>query len=108
MVRAGFVGAFGAAGLGLPEVVKAVDQLHRDLGDAPGWGVNLIHNPSEPALEWAIADTLVQTGVKLVEASAYLNISPAIVYYRARGLKRDPATGAIVTGHRVIGKVSRV
>ena len=108
MVRAGFVGAFGAAGLGLPEVVKAVDQLHRDLGDAPGWGVNLIHNPSEPALEWAIADTLVQTGVKLVEASAYLNISPAIVYYRARGLRRDPATGAIVTGHRVIGKVSRV
>ena len=108
MVRAGFVGAFGAAGLGLPEVKKAVDQLTYDLGDAPGWGVNLIHNPSEPALEWAIADTLVKSRVKLVEASAYLNISTAIVYYRASGLRRDVATGEIVSGHRVIGKVSRV
>ena len=40
MVRAGFVGAFGAAGLGLDEVKRAIGQLHTDLGDAPGWGVN--------------------------------------------------------------------
>lgn len=108
MVRAGFVGAFGAAGLGLDEVKRAIDQLHTDLGDAPGWGVNLIHNPSEPALEWGIAETLVKRRVKLVEASAYLNVSPAIVYYRASGLRREASTGRIVSDHRVIAKVSRV
>lgn len=107
MVRAGFVGAFGAAGLGLDEVKRAIDQLHKDLGDAKGWGVNLIHNPSEPALEWGIADELVKRRVRLVEASAYLNVSPAIVYYRASGLRRD-TSGRVVSDHRVIAKVSRV
>jgi PfaD family protein len=108
MVRAGFVGIFGAAGLGLDAIEAAIDTLKTDLGDAPGWGVNLIHNPSEPNLEWGIADLLVRRRVKLVEASAYLNVSPAIVYYRASGLRREGTTGAIVADHRVIAKVSRV
>lgn len=108
MARAGFVGIYGAAGQGMPEIEKSLDILSRDLGTARNWGVNLIHNPSEPALEWAIADTLVKRRVGLVEASAYLNVSPALVYYRAKGLRRDPATGSILTNHRIVGKVSRV
>jgi trans-AT polyketide synthase, acyltransferase and oxidoreductase domains len=55
MAKAGFVGIYGAAGLSLPEIEKNLDALVRDLGTARNWGVNLIHNPSEPALEWAIA-----------------------------------------------------
>lgn len=108
MARAGFVGIYGAAGQSMPEIEKALDTLGRDLGTARNWGVNLIHNPSEPALEWAIADTLVKRGVGLIEASAYLNVSPALVYYRAKGLRLDPSTGSIVTNHRIVGKVSRV
>ncbi len=108
MARAGFVGIFGAAGLSLPEIEKNLDSLVRDLGQARNWGVNLIHNPSEPALEWAIAEAIARRSISLVEASAYLNLSKALVYYRASGLRRDPATGRIVIGHRVIAKVSRV
>lgn len=107
MAKAGFVGIYGAAGLSLPEIEKNLDALVRDLGTARNWGVNLIHNPSEPALEWAIAQAIAKRGIKLVEASAYLNLSKALVYYRASGLRRD-ASGRIVTDHRVIAKVSRV
>jgi PfaD family protein len=108
MVRAGFVGIYGAAGLGLDEIRRRIDEMRNDLGDLPGWGVNLIHNPSEPNLEWSIAETLVRSRVKLVEASAYLNLSPAVVYYRASGLRRDASSGAIVSEHRLMAKVSRV
>lgn len=107
MAKAGFVGIYGAAGLSLPEIEKNLDALVRDLGTARNWGVNLIHNPSEPALEWAIAQAIAKRGIRLVEASAYLNLSKALVYYRASGLRRD-ASGRIVTDHRVIAKVSRV
>jgi len=108
MVRAGFVGMFGAAGLGLDDIRRSIDELRDDLGDCPGWGVNLIHNPSEANLEWAIAETLVNRRVKLVEASAYLGLSPAVVYYRASGLRREGASGEIVSDHRLMAKVSRV
>ncbi len=108
MVRSGFVGIYGAAGQGIDEIRRRIDELRDDLGDSPGWGVNLIHNPSEPNLEWSIAETLVHRRVKLVEASAYLNLSPAVVYYRASGLRREASTGAIVSDHRLMAKVSRV
>ncbi|MFM7592649.1 MAG: 2-nitropropane dioxygenase, partial [Isosphaeraceae bacterium] len=108
MARAGFVGIFGAAGLSLPEIEKNLDSLVRDLGQARNWGVNLIHNPSEPALEWDIAEAIARRGITLIEASAYLNLSKALVYYRAAGLRRDQTTGRTVVGHRVIAKVSRV
>lgn len=108
MAKAGFVGIYGAAGQGLSEIQKALGILQSTLGSARNWGVNLIHNPSEPALEWAIAETLVRQGVGLIEASAYLNVSPALVYYRAKGLRNDPSSGQIQIPHRIIGKVSRV
>ncbi|MGS0729228.1 eicosapentaenoate synthase subunit PfaD, partial [Shewanella sp. 0m-11] len=44
--------------------------------------------------------------VRTVEASAFLGLTPQIVYYRAAGLSRD-AQGKIVVANKVIAKVSR-
>lgn len=106
MSRAGMLGSFGAAGLSLERISSAVDRLKHNLGAAP-YCVNLIHSPGEQAHELATADLFLKKGVTLVEASAYLDLTPAIVKYRAAGLKGGVA-GFVVPTNRVIAKVSRV
>jgi PfaD family protein len=107
MGRAGMVGFFGAAGLPAATVEAAVDRITRSLAGQP-FGFNLIHSPNEQELEAAVAEMYVRKGVRLVEASAFLDLTPAIVRYRVHGLRRDPATGRVVAPNRVIAKVSRV
>ena len=106
MSRAGMFGSFGAAGLSLERIGAAIDRLKASLGDAP-YCVNLIHSPNEPAHEMATAELLLKKGVPLVEASAYLDLTPAIVRYRIAGF-RGGVGGLVVPLNRVIAKVSRV
>jgi PfaD family protein len=106
MARAGMLGFFGAAGLPPARVEAAIDRLQSSLGALPH-GFNLIHSPNEPRLEEEVAELYLRRGVKLVEASAYLGLTPAIVRYRVSGLRRDPS-GRVVPAHRVLAKVSRV
>ncbi len=101
MARAGMLGSFGAAGLSIDRITQAIDRLKANLGDAP-FCVNLIHSPNEPAHEMATAELLLNKGVRLVEASAYLDLTPAIVRYRVAGLNESGPM------NRVIAKVSRV
>ena len=106
MGKAGMLGSYGAAGLSVERVTAAIDRLQSSLGDRP-FAVNLIHSPGEPAHEAAIADLLLRKGVERVEASAYLDLSPAIVRYRVAGLTAGP-DGTVIPRNRVIAKVSRV
>jgi trans-AT polyketide synthase/acyltransferase/oxidoreductase domain-containing protein len=106
LARAGLVGFFGAAGLAFPVVEAAVERLSKNLGRLPH-GFNLIHSPGEPELEAAVADLYLRRGVRLVEASAYLDLTLPIVRYRLHGLHRSPS-GTLVTPNRVVAKVSRV
>lgn len=105
MARAGMLGIFGAAGLSPARVAQAVERLQSALGTIPH-GYNLIHSPNESHLEDAIVDLYLAQGVRLVEASAFLQLTPAIVRYRLHGIHRD-ADGNVVTPNRVIAKVSR-
>lgn len=106
MGRAGMLGFFGAAGLSIERVTAAVDRVTRNLGGTP-FGFNLIHSPNEPKLENEVVDLYLTRGVRLVEASAYLDLTPPLVRYRVSGIHRGP-NGEVVTPNRVIGKVSRV
>ena len=106
MAKAGMLGFFGAAGLSLERVSAAIDRLQGSLRDLPH-GFNLIHSPNESDHEAAVADLYIRRGVKLVEASAYLRLTPAIVRYRLHGILKLP-DGRIHTPNRVIAKVSRI
>ncbi|MFQ5430629.1 MAG: PfaD family polyunsaturated fatty acid/polyketide biosynthesis protein, partial [Phycisphaerae bacterium] len=105
MSRAGMLGFFGAAGLPIDRVADAVDRLRAGLGDAP-YGFNLIHSPNEPTLEAAVADLYLRREIRLVSASAYLDLTPPLIRYRVRGIHRT-ADGRVVCPNRVIAKVSR-
>ncbi len=106
MARAGMLGFFGSAGLSLAEVEKAIITLKQELGDLP-FGFNLIHSPNEPALEMAVVELYHRYHVQLVSASAYLDLTLPLVYYRIKGIHQDPR-GRIICPHRVVGKVSRI
>ncbi|MCO4770463.1 MAG: PfaD family polyunsaturated fatty acid/polyketide biosynthesis protein [Deltaproteobacteria bacterium] len=106
MARAGFLGFFGAAGLSVPRIEAAVTELRANLGDAPGWGCNLIHNPHEPSVEEATADLYIRTGVTRVSAAAYLALTPAIVRFALSGLRQQP-DGSIHRERFVFAKISR-
>ena len=71
------------------------------------YGFNLIHSPNDQSLEKALVDLYLRRGVKLVEASAYLDLTPHVVRYRLHGIYRQ-RSGEIVTPNRVIAKVSRI
>jgi len=105
MAKAGMLGFFGAAGLTPARVEQAIDRIQGAVGGKP-YGFNLIHSPAEPALENAIVDLYLRRGVRLVDASAYLDLTPPLVRYRAAGLSRGP-DGRVVCANKVIGKVSR-
>lgn len=105
MGRSGMLGMFGAAGLPLERVSQAIDRIQSEIGDKP-YGFNLIHSPNEPALESGCVELYLRRGVRLVSASAYLDLTLPLVKYRLAGIGQD-AEGRVVCRNRVIGKVSR-
>jgi PfaD family protein len=107
MGRQGMLGIFGSAGLPLKTVEAAIERIQRTLGDSTPYGMNLIHSPGEPQLESAVVDLYLRRKVRLVEASAFLNLTLPVVRYRVSGLRRD-GSGRIVAPNRVIAKISRV
>ena len=104
--NAGLVGFFGAAGLALDRIESAIDRLQQNLKNIP-FGFNLIHSPNDPELEAAVVRLYLQRGIKLVSASAYLDLTLPLIYYRVKGIHRD-ANGEIICPNKVIAKVSRV
>lgn len=104
VARAGMIGFFGAAGLGLPRVEAALTRLRAELGDLP-WGVNLIHSPQEPLLEKGNVELFLAHGVTRVSASAYMKLTPPLVRYACTGLREEG--GRILRKHHVFAKISR-
>jgi len=106
MARAGMLGSYGAAGQSLADIEKAIQVLQAEK-DLPTFAMNLIHSPSEPGYEAAIVDLYLERNIRLIEASAYLDLSPAVVRYRLHGLYRN-ANGQVVAPNQIIAKASRV
>jgi PfaD family protein len=102
----GMIGFFGAAGLSLDEIESAIVRLKVSLTDSP-FGFNLIHSPNDPQLESAVVDLYLKHSVNLVSASAYLDLTLPLVYFRVKGIHRD-STGNIVCPNKIIAKASRI
>ncbi len=106
MARIGALGIFGAAGLSPSRVEAAIDRLEK-LPNRSAYGMNLIHSPNDQSLERTIVDLYLRREVRLVEASAFLDLTPHVVRYRLHGIHRG-SDGEIRTPNRVIAKVSRI
>ncbi len=107
MARGGFLGVFGSAGLSLGAIEHALDRIEDGSSGPFPFGMNLIHSPGEPELESAVVDLYLRRRVRLVEASAFLNLTLPVVRYRVAGIMRD-GSDRVIAPNRVIAKVSRV
>ncbi len=103
--KAGLLGVFGAGGCSPARVESAVEKIQAALQDAP-YAFNLLNSPNEPALEQRAADLYIRKNVPLIEASAYLDITYALVNYRISGLA-IAQDGSVQLNHRIIAKLSR-
>ncbi|MBD1839013.1 PfaD family polyunsaturated fatty acid/polyketide biosynthesis protein [Coleofasciculus sp. FACHB-64] len=97
--------AFGAAGLVPSRIETAIHRIQQALPEGP-YAFNLIHSPSEAAIERGAINLYLKYGVTTVEASAFLDLTPNIVYYRAAGLSLNSAN-QIEIKNKIIAKVSR-
>ncbi len=64
--KAGYLGSFGAAGLGPERIQSAIDEIKTALPDGP-YAFNLINSPSAPDAEASSAELFVKNGVTTVE-----------------------------------------
>lgn len=104
--KAGTMGFFGSGGMSISEIEKALRDIQEELSDGQAYGMNLLHNPHNISFEEEIVDLYLKYKVRVIEASAYLLITPALVKYHAKGLKKD-SSGKIITSNKIIAKVSR-
>lgn len=103
--RVGMLGAFGAGGLVPERLEVAIQHIQQALPAGP-YAFNLIHSPVEPALERGAVDLFIKYGVTVVEASAYIKLTPHVVRYRVAGLELGQ-DGSVQINNRIIAKLSR-
>ncbi|MEA5550401.1 PfaD family polyunsaturated fatty acid/polyketide biosynthesis protein [Anabaena cylindrica UHCC 0172] len=99
------LGSFGAGGLTPDRIETAINRIQEALPHGP-YAFNLIHSPNEPATERRVVDLYLKYQVRTVEASAFLDLTANIVYYRVAGLSLN-AANEIEIKNKVIAKISR-
>lgn len=103
--KAGLLGSFGAAGLVPARVEAAIQRIQRELPNGP-YAFNLIHSPNEEAMERGAVELYLRYGIRTVEASAFLALTPHVVRYRVAGLRLN-AQNQIEVQNKIIAKLSR-
>ena len=106
MGKAGMMGFFGTGGLKLSQIEAATKYIQQELSAGQAYGMNIVHDVNNPAMEEKIVDLCLALQVKNIEAAAFLSITPALVKYRAQGLSRD-TSGKVIILQKIIAKVSR-
>ncbi|CUS07309.1 unnamed protein product [Tuber aestivum] len=106
LAKAGMLGFLGTGGMSLAEMEQNIIQIQQELTHGEAYGVNFLHNLNDPAFEMKVAELFLRYGVTNIEASAYMQMMPALVYYRLKGLAKG-ADGAVICKHKIIAKVSR-
>ncbi|MDR2368105.1 MAG: PfaD family polyunsaturated fatty acid/polyketide biosynthesis protein [Deltaproteobacteria bacterium] len=103
----GGMGVFGASGLSPAAIEDEIVKIQQDLMPDQSFGSCLIHTPHDPSWEERVVEVYLRRGVTLIEASAFMQITPSLVRYRLSGLSMSP-DGTIIAPNRVIAKVSRL
>jgi trans-AT polyketide synthase/acyltransferase/oxidoreductase domain-containing protein len=106
MGKAGLVGFFGTGGLPFADIEEGIRYIQGELRHGEAYGVNLLANYAYPELERQSVELYLRLGVRLIEAAAFMQMTPALVLFRLKGLKRGK-DGQVESSHRIMAKVSR-
>jgi len=102
MGKAGLLGFLGAGGLELDRIGSDIRSIKSALSENEKFGVNIIADMLDPEKEIETARLLLREGVKIVEASAFTQVTPALVLFRLGG--GTDRNGQLL--NRIIAKVS--
>lgn len=102
----GCLGIFGASGLSPARIEDEIAALSADLGGKP-FGSCLIHTPQDPSWEEKVTEIYLRHKVRVIEASAFMQLTPSLVRYRLSGAARR-ADNSIHVPNRILAKASRV
>lgn len=106
MARSGMLGVFGSGGVAISEVEKNIIAIKEAIGNDKSYGMNILYNPQNSEGEERLVDLYLEYGVSIIEASAYMTMTRALVRYRLKGI-RPLQTGEYAINNKIIGKVSR-
>lgn len=106
MGKAGMMGFLGTGGMELSEIEAAIQYIQKELSNGEAYGVNLLNTPSNPEFEQKIVDLLLKYNIRNIEASAFLGITPSLVIYKVKGLKKN-LQGNVICENKIIAKISR-
>lgn len=104
--KAGMMGFYGTGGMKLEQIEQAIRTIQQALTHGESYGMNLLHNQGNPSMEEETVDLFLRTGVRNVEASAYMAVNSALVRYRGKGLRRS-VQGGVIVENRILAKISR-
>ncbi|MEM7597033.1 MAG: PfaD family polyunsaturated fatty acid/polyketide biosynthesis protein [Pseudomonadota bacterium] len=105
LARAGMLGFFGTGGVPLDQTTKAVKDIQSALAEGQSFGVNVLADPGDSKREMALIDQLIALNVPVIEASAFMELSKAVVKFRLQGAKR--IGDRVETQRNVLAKLSR-
>ncbi|CCN72495.1 PfaD family polyunsaturated fatty acid/polyketide biosynthesis protein [Vibrio nigripulchritudo] len=106
LANSGFLGFLGTGGMRLEEIESSLDYISNSLSMFEPYGANILPSYNNPELENKTIDLLLKYDVRVVEASSYVELSPALVRYAFNGLRRG-TDGRVIRKNRVIAKLSR-
>ncbi len=104
--KLGGLGFLGTGGLSINQIEESIKYIKSELPNGEPFGLNLLRNLVNPQMEEETVDLFFKHGITILEASAFIDVTPALVRYRLKGLKKD-AEGNICIQNRVIAKISR-
>lgn len=106
MGKAGMLGFLGTGGMPPAEVESGIRHIQDELRHGEAYGLNLLANYAYPELERQAVELYLRHDVRFIEAAAFMQVTPALVLFRLKGLRRG-ADGRVETGRRIMAKVSR-
>jgi trans-AT polyketide synthase/acyltransferase/oxidoreductase domain-containing protein len=105
MGRARLLSYYGSGGQWPDKVEAAIRTIREALPNGEPFGVNFLHNIQVPEAETRMAEMLIRHQVREAEAAAFIELTPALVWYRLHGARRT--VGGIEVPNRILGKASR-
>jgi trans-AT polyketide synthase, acyltransferase and oxidoreductase domains len=104
--KSNLFGFFGTGGLRLDEIEKNIINIQSELVNGQSFGMNLLAKMNAPQKEEAEVDLFLKHKVKFIEASAFIQITPALVKYRLKGLAKSK-DGSVYSKNKIMAKISR-
>jgi trans-AT polyketide synthase/acyltransferase/oxidoreductase domain-containing protein len=106
MAKAGMLGSLGTGGKSLSWSEDCLKRFQKELNGQQAFCLNILCHPTTPQVEMDQIELFMKYQARVIEASAFMQVTPALAYFRFKGAKID-AAGKVHVPNQIIAKISR-